>query len=195
MDLGRLSLNVRMLEGFRRHLEKHGCTTRGYPLWTADEDEICRKLCPDFATLQKEIPRRTRSAIVKRCLRLGLGRKTPHWTAAENKLFRKVYSKVSLDDLKASFPSRSYQSLRKRANKTGLSRPRALYKITGHHLIDDIRHECYKQHITMVDLDFYCQSGKYFAWHGWKRKIDYKKIAKAIETLGGRLTFRGPTPR
>jgi len=72
---------------------------------------------------------------------------------------------------------------------TGAKKP---YRPTGDALLDELRAECFRQNITMPDLDVIASGKGYFrdrAWGGARGYINMNRIVKAIRELGGTLSI------
>ncbi|WP_338531626.1 hypothetical protein [Nitratireductor thuwali] len=174
----------------RARIRRRGTTCQGYLLWTQAEDELCRSLYPDYAALQKSLPGRSYNSIRSRCRELGIQRKLPAWTAAEQSKLRRMYKTAPRAELAAAFPTRPERSLATMARRIGVQRPRSPYKPTGIPLLDELRAECRRQNINMVDLDQYTRGKSYFtqkSWRGRRRAIRYDLIVRGILELGGKI--------
>lgn len=193
MSLARASSYANLASRMRAQCRARGTNWSGHPLWTEAEDETCRKLHPDYQALETALPRRTRCAIRFRCQFLGLTSPAKFWTGDEQSRLRKLYRTSTSEELKAAFPDRSRISLEHRAKKIGIVRARQPYRPTREQLLDELRAECFRQNITMPDLDVIANGKGYFkrkAWAGPHGCIDMNRIVKAIRELGGKISVR-----
>ncbi len=193
MYLAEASRYARQSAQLRFQIRKRGYTTLGYPLWTAEEDEICRQLYPDYSALQKALPRRSKCAIKSRCCNLGIVRKVHVWTAAELAKFKRLYKSASTDEILTTFPHLSKDTMWSMAGFYKVGRPKQPYARTGNYLLDGLRDECKRQGITMPELDEFVGSKRYFRWKGWsgsRGSIKYGHIVRGIHELGGRLEIK-----
>ena len=193
MSLARASKYANLASRMRAQCHARGANWSGDALWTEAEDAICRKLHPDYEALQIALPRRTLCAIRFRCRVLQLTSPAKFWTGDEQSRLRKMYRTSTSDELKAAFPDRSRGSLEHRAMKIGIVRARRPYRPTRDLLLDELRAECFRQNITMPDLDVIANGKGYFkrkAWGGPHGCIDMNRIVKAIRELGGKISVR-----
>ncbi|MBZ9909017.1 hypothetical protein LB557_23695 [Mesorhizobium sp. BR115XR7A] len=174
-------------ERLRRQIHQRGFTLLGQKLWIPKEDEICRSLYPDYLAMAKALPHRSRKAIEHRCSVLGIvHRRINVWTAKRDTLFRKMYRTSSTQELRDAFPEMTMKQIWRRGCKCKLSRPRKRpYRTTGNLLLDELREECWRQNISMPDLDEFARSGRYFRRRSWRSGLNYKHILRAINELGG----------
>ncbi|SDA40415.1 hypothetical protein [Mesorhizobium qingshengii] len=176
----------------RRRIAMRGVVPNGASVWSEAEDATCRRLHPDYATLVKALPSRTRRAIQMRCGILGLCAGSTPWTGKERTQFRKMYASTPREQLLQAFPNRTQRSLERQAARMGLLRAKPGYKPTGNELLDQLREQCFRQKITMVDLDTFANTKRYFTgkcWRGNRGTYNYRAILQCIKALGGRLTI------
>ncbi|MER9574925.1 hypothetical protein NKI78_04630 [Mesorhizobium sp. M0400] len=174
----------------RRRIEVRGTAPNGGLIWGDAENLVCRKLYPDYQALRKALPHRTLQAIREHCRYIGIAATMEAWTCLEVSKLRKLYKAVSRKELLAEFPNRSAKSLMNKAQKLKLKRYRTAYLPTGDQLLDSLREECFRQKITMPDLDVFSQARGYFGnrnWGGTTRYFNYDRIVRGIYALGGTL--------
>ncbi len=191
MSLARASQYANLASRMRAVMRARGTTCQGYPLWTDEEDDICRRFYPDYKALVAKLPRRTCRAIHFRCGVLNLTNAIRPWTGEEQSRLRRMYRSSSKGELKAAFPHRTTWSLTHRANKMRVYRAKQPYRPSGDDLLDELRAECFRRKITMPDLDVIANGRGYFrrkAWGGQRGRIDMRRIVKAIRELGGKIT-------
>ncbi len=191
MSLARASQYANLASRMRAVTRTRGTNCQGFPLWTDEEDNICRRLYPDYKALVMELPRRTYRAIQLRCGLLKLTNPARPWTGEELSRLRRMYRSSTKGELKAAFPHRSAFSLTHRANKIRIYRTKRPYQPTGEHILDELRAECFRRNITMPDLDEIANARGYFrrkAWRGQRGTIDMNPIMKAVRELGGKIT-------
>jgi hypothetical protein len=163
-----------------------GYTQWGAKLWTAEEDETCRRLAHDRPALAKALSHRTPIAIGERVRRLGLGAKLHWWTGAELARLRKFYLTASPEELRAAFPNVSDKSLHNAAWRLRLFRPKKPYKPTGDPLLDQIRQRCLDLDISLAAL---CRAvgNKDFLKLHQKRGRRRAALTRALNALDGEL--------
>ncbi|MER8644666.1 hypothetical protein [Mesorhizobium sp. M1252] len=179
-------------EKTRRRIQKQGVTCRGYKLWTDAEDGICRDGYPDYAAISRALPHRSRCAIKSRCVSIGIT-KSSTWTAKRDTLFRKLYRTATTKVLYEAFPEMESRAIFDRGSQQKLSRPRKPYETTGIGLLDTLREECWRQNISMADLDEFANAKRYFKdkrWRGKRGTANYNCIVRAIHELGGTLSVQ-----
>lgn len=178
----------------RARIRREGQNCNGHRIWTKPEDDACRKAYPNYEAMLKELPHRTRSALESRCGVLGIRKPVHQWTGSEDTQFRKMYrAGASVEEICEAFPHMQREDVWRRAYKAKLSRPRKRYLPTGTALLDELREECWRQHITMVDLDQFARSGRYFdakRWRGQRGRIKYDYIVRGIHELGGTISIK-----
>ncbi|RUU07919.1 hypothetical protein EOD10_30320 [Mesorhizobium sp. M7A.T.Ca.TU.009.01.3.2] len=169
-------------------------TCQGDKLWTDPEDQICRDSYPDYAAIQRALPHRSRAAIKTRCGKIGIRKiRTNQWTAKRDTLFRKLYRTATTKDLYQAFPEMDSEAIFDRGSEQRLSRPRKPYAKTGIDLLDRLREECWRQNITMVDIDEFANAKRYFVdkrWRGDRGAANYNHIVRAIHELGGTISVQ-----
>lgn len=177
-------------ERARRKMHRSGFTPRGYRIWTPAEDELCRRHHPDYDTLEKALPHRTRAALICRCGYLGITRAPRHFTAKDYSDLRRMYGVADRSTLADRFSGRSPKTLGKLARSLGLKRPRPAYRPTGYYLLDELRSRTLAEDLYMTHLDEFAGSGRYFSTQQWqgKKRVRYDHVIRAIHELGGRLS-------
>ena len=166
--------------------------------WTEGEWQAIRDLYPDYAAIRKVLAHRSWKAIKSQMRNLGIAtakHKAQMWTAAEVAKLRKLYPKVSLDELKAAFPNRTLRQIHTQGSSQRLSRPKRQLMSTGIPLLDSIRERACALNYSLGDLDRLACTGNYFAANehnkpskGQRSNRGYVKMALAVKALGGTLT-------
>lgn len=192
MQLSRPAFYARASARMRDTVRRRGTTCQGYILWTEAEDEICRRLHPDYSALLAALPGRTKGAVKRRCGSLGVTKKLHPWTGKEISDFRRIYPTAPAEELRERFDRRTRQAIEARAQSLGVRRAKPQYVPTGNYLLDALRSRCHEQGLTMRDLDEFVGRRKYFSrthWRGRRGYINYNAIAAAIHEIGGRLSI------
>lgn len=175
-------------ERARDRIRRQGCTAQGYPLWTEEEDDLCRKLHHDRKALKKALKRRTMPAIENRCMRLGLRVKHLHWwTAAEISKLRRMYPTATWEELLAAFPGLSCHGITQAALKRNIRRARKPYKPTGDMLIDQLKGRCFELGVTVAALEAAVGQKGFLAGYT-KSSPKRADLGKALSVLDGQLT-------
>jgi len=171
----------------RRKMARTGTNFAGHKLWTNEEDAMCRSTFPDFAATEKALPHRTRCAILGRCRALGLriGHVKP-FTAREQSAFRHDYQTMEWSALLEKYNHRTAAAIKTKARSLGIRRPRKPLKTLGDELLDATRNECFRQKLSMSDLDEFVGSKPYFRYCQVRRP-NYAHIVRAIRELGGTI--------
>lgn len=188
MQLARASQYANAAARMRAITLARGTSCQGYPLWTEAEDDICRKFYPDYDALISVLPRRTRCAVKTRCVMLKITNQKRPWTGTERSRLRKMYRMSSREELRTAFPDRSHGSLTEKAREIGVCRAKQPYVPTGDPLLDELRSECFRQKISMPDLDVIARARSYFkqkSWRGLRGCLKMNIIVRAIRELGG----------
>lgn len=192
MNFARASAYANTAARMRALTRARGVTSLGHALWTEEEDEICRRLYPDYVKLRAALTGRSCYAIQSRCRELKVAKRCPPWTGADIAKLRKLYPTSSWDCLKAAFPHRGPIGIRDRAHALGVYRKKPAYAPTGDSVLDELRAECLRQKISMCDLEIIANGKGYFVnkgWRGARGSINMNRIAKAVRELGGTLTI------
>jgi hypothetical protein len=179
------SIRSRALAKKRGYMNVHG---RAWPLWTAEEDEMVRKLCPDYMALRKKLPGRTHYAIQMRTRTLGVSKHIHTWTGAEIARLRRLWSSADKNTILAAFPGLSWPKIRSTAKRRKFYRPERSFQPTGNSLLDQVRARCRYLKYTMRDLDALARTGNYFTRLDWKHGHQIAKVAKAAKALGGKIS-------
>lgn len=184
MDIRRLARNAAAAQSLRRWRELSSAD-----LWKPEDDEVFRRLYPDYGALRKAFPSRSYRAIQGHASRLGIAAKRHRWTAAELSRLRRLYQSASREDVLAAFPGMGWKQIKARAEHAGLHRPRRPYCPTGHAILDDIRSRCFELRYSMVDLDEMARTKQYFTKAGWMRtqRIKAQPVVRAVDALDGSL--------
>ncbi|ESX32858.1 hypothetical protein NKH47_17675 [Mesorhizobium sp. M1060] len=175
-------------------LRQRGENWLGRRLWTALEDDICHSEYPNYTAMAKKLPHRTHCALKNHCLQLGICKPRPQWLANQDTQFRKMYKAgSSMDELRRAFPHLSRVQIWNRASHCRLYRPKKKYSPTGIDLLDHLRSECARRHVTMADLDHFAKAKRYFTqrlWRGERGFVDFNYIVRGIHELGGTLSVQ-----
>jgi hypothetical protein len=135
------------------------------------------------------LPTRTREAIRAKCRYPQEHRERHIWKGREIALLRKLYAKGDWGELRKAFPFASDAMVRAAAKTNGIQGAKS-YKLSGLHLIDELRERCLLMEISMPMLDTMSGTGRYFTRSGWLgAKPNYKAIDKAIKALGGEISI------
>ena len=177
----------------RKHMTLTGRALNGERLWTADEDDVIRKLEGNLDQITEALPDRTRMAIRRRRIKLGLKSKTQvEWSAEDISKLRKLYPHAPREEICAKFPNRNWGSIKRTASYHGFSRRRRL-KPTGIPEMDMVRNRCFEIRWSMQDLDEEAGTGGFFYNHNWTKASErqtFWAFAQAVEALGGRLLIK-----
>jgi hypothetical protein len=117
------------------------------------------------------------------------------WTGQEQMKLRKLYRTGDRSELIEALPGRTFRAIEHRARALRVCRAKKPYKATKDPLLDELRAECFRQGITMPDLDVIADAKGYFhriAWRGPHGCIDMRRIVKAIRELGGEIRVEWP---
>lgn len=181
---------VLQLERNRRKMARLGLNLNRKKLWTEEELDVVRSFSNEPLILNQRLPHRTPKAIAHKRLIMGLTKTLHLWTPAEVSRLRKLYGTAPAEELYAAFPDRPREIVRQSAQYRGFRRPRKPYKIVGIDIVDTIRRRCFECRLTMSDLDAMAGSKFFFRCHGWKRALNYRYLASAIEALDGKIVVR-----
>ena len=190
MYLSQFNDHTKAAQRLRDRIKQLGTTLDGKRLWTDEEDDMCRRLYPDYVAMSRSIPDRTKPALKSRCRDLAITRSRNHFTARDIKTMRAAYPSLDMPALLKLMPGRTAAVLHAKASDMGLTRPKPQYKPTGNYLLDALRQRCFEEGYTMSDLDEYVKKDRYFRrrhWCGPRGVISYTHIVRAIHELGGRL--------
>lgn len=193
MSLAYHARNAILAERLRIAIQKSGMVG-GHSLWTDAEREIIRSLAPDYDSIAKLLPNRSRKSIRHQASRLGFARRMHLWTGAELAKLRKLYPTARKEVICAEFPHSPWGNIAQVANYHGFRRARKPYKPTGNESIDGLLVKCMEANLRYLDLDKICRSKSYFQRANWRyQKPNYNRIVKAIEYLEGKISVHWPT--
>ncbi|WP_140426965.1 hypothetical protein [Ensifer aridi] len=194
MSLAFFARNARSAERARQRMQREGVTMSGARLWTGEENAVLRQCFPNNEIMMQALPHRTRVAIRLQCRKLGLTTSRHSWMASEISLLRRLYSRASKQEVMAAFPGRSWSSIQKCANYYGFRRDRKPYVKLGVDALDALRQKCFECNMVMRDLDEIVGSKAYFRKANWLANggVDHKRVAKAVEALGGKIVAVWP---
>ncbi len=190
MDIRRLARNAAAAQSLRRQRELSSAD-----LWQPEDDDLLRRLYPDYDALRKAFPGRSYRAIQGHVSRLGIAAKRHRWTSAELSRLRRLYQSASRQEVLAAFPEMGWKQIKARAEHAGLRRPRRPYCPTGHAILDDIRSRCFELRYSMVDLDQMAKTNHYFTKALWAnaRVVKAQPVVRAVDALDGSLLVRWRT--
>ncbi|TGE89206.1 hypothetical protein C9418_12735 [Rhizobium sp. SEMIA 4032] len=192
MSLAYFAQNARSAERMRERIRRSGMVA-GKSLWTDAEREIIRTLAPDYNSIAKLLPNRTRKAIRQQASQLGSARNMHIWTGAELAKLRKLYPSAESAQICAVFPHSPWENIKKVARYHGFRRARKPYKPIGNPPIDGLLLKCVEANLRYEDLDKICRSKTYFKGSSWRyQKPNYNRFLKAIEYLEGRISVSWP---
>jgi hypothetical protein len=170
----------------KERIAKADFTISGAPLWTPDEDALCRQLFLDRPALKKALKRRTTRAIDHRCIRLGLSTKLHWWTDDEIATLRRLYPAGSWDELHQAFPGVTRACIRQMAHLHRISRRRKPYKMTGDLLVDQFKQRCFELRLTLRELNEAAGNTDFLRLHR-ERSRRRASLTKALNVLSGEL--------
>ncbi|MEP7452806.1 hypothetical protein [Phyllobacterium sp. SB3] len=177
----------------RQRMRRNGFTMNGHKLWSDDEREFITKLFPDIDAICKQLPHRTRVAVLDQCRKMNFRRHIHFWTAAEISKLRRMYPAASKEDICSIFSHSTWINIRQVARYHGMRRDRKPYKKTGIVPLDQVRDKCFDIRWTMVDLDQASRTKSYFQKSNWiGKRLNYKALGKAVRALDGRLRVEWP---
>ncbi|AWM23463.1 hypothetical protein AOX55_0000178 [Sinorhizobium fredii CCBAU 25509] len=173
----------------RRRIQREGVTMSGSIVWTEAEIQILYQI-PSNLQAHERLPHRTIKAIEHQRRKQSLSRQIHWWTAAEISKLRRMYPRCSKEEICATFPHATWNSIKHAALRHSFRREKPPYKPTGHPAIDQIREKCYAIGWSLVDLDLEAKTRRYFA-HGCLRSKgpNYKAIHRALNVLQGRISI------
>ena len=192
MSLAYYAQNARSAQRMRERIRRSGMVA-GKSLWTDAEREIIRTLAPDYNSIAKLLPDRTRKAVRQQASQLGSARKMHIWTGAELTKLRKLYPTAHREIICNEFPHSPWGNIKQVARYHGFRRARKAYKLTGNESIDGLLKKCFEANLRYLDLDKICRSKSYFQHANWRhQKPNYNRIVKAIEYQEGRISVSWP---
>jgi hypothetical protein len=99
---------------------------------------------------------------------------------------------MPIGDIRALFPGKTARQIWHRAAHSGWCRPRKPPKATGLKPDDDVKARAFAYRLTARDLADLSATGRYFL----KRpaQTNWKKINRAVEVLGGRMSIMWRDP-
>lgn len=173
----------------RLYMKRTGKTPWGDMLWTKEEDDLVRKLHPDFKAMKKVLRRRTRAAIQARSCKLGITKKYRRWTALEASRLRKLYPRSSHTEMRAALSGLTWPQIKAQARYCKLHRDRKPFKQTGHQGLDMIRKYAFCLNLSMADLDKMARTRDYFQKAKWlvRGVPSDKALGRAVKALGGEM--------
>ncbi|WP_150129938.1 SANT/Myb-like DNA-binding domain-containing protein [Sinorhizobium sp. RAC02] len=186
MSLAYFARNVASGERARKKMRREGVNMSGDKLWSAVEDELIKRLYPNYVAILTELPHRTYSACRTRARTLGVVKERPPYTAKELSIVRRLYPAGDREKLLALLPGRTWDQVGDLAKRHGIRRAPKLFKPTGVVVLDQIRARCRELNYTMPDLDKMIRSKGYFKKANWcKGHIHHRDIGRAVSALFG----------
>lgn len=190
MDVLYLARNAAIAERQRALVRRRGRSWNGYPLWSAREIEILRRLYPDFKALKKALPGRTKYAVKLRARKVGVARPNHKWTTTEISRLRKLCTQgADRSEIDNAFPTIAWPVIQAQIGAHRFQKPKRKLKPSGNAVVDAIRERAVSEGISMVELDEMAGSGSkgYFRHCFSYRYPNGRCLMKAVEELGGRL--------
>jgi hypothetical protein len=187
----RRAIQVRAVKAAAEKVRREGQTGRGDRLWD-DDDDVLRRIFPDFDALERLMPYRSLAAIKARARKIGLYQKDEYkiWKCTDVHKLRSAYQRGGLREALAAFPECQDWQIRGRVAYYGIRHTRPL-KPQGIPLIDALRQRARDLGLSMEDLDHLAGGGFYFRSSGWTQgisgKVTERKILRVMRALGGRL--------
>lgn len=167
----------------RAYMARTGLTYSGQRLWTPKEISALR-LYPDYRTLVRALPGRTRKAIESKVWRCGLAKPLRVWSEAEFRVMKRPYVQgVPMAAILSLLPGKTAQQVWSKASSRGIRRPRRLLKLTGFAPVDAVRRRAFDLHISMTDLDVMAGRRSYFKP---PRRTDWSAVQQVLPHLGGK---------
>lgn len=174
----------------REWMRRHGTTLSGQPLWSELEIALLREHYPDYATLVRLLPHRTRKAIEMKVAKLGLARPLRIWADGEVRRFKPPYQDgTSVTNILPLLNQKSANQLYAAAWKRQISRPRRRPKLVGIPILDSVRQRAFDMNISLRELDEATGQKKYFSH---PTSIRWTAVERAIRVLGGKFVVRWP---
>jgi len=171
----------------RAYMGRTGLTYSGQRLWTPKEISALR-LYPDYRTLVRALPGRSRKAIEDKVWRCGLARTLRVWSEAEFRIMKRLYVQgAPTAAILNLLPDKTAQQVWSKASSRGIRRPRRLPKSTGFAPVDAVRRRAFDLHILMTDLDIMAGRRGYFQS---PRRTDWRAVQRVLPHLGGQAAVR-----
>jgi hypothetical protein len=129
----------------RAYMRHTGFTYAGQKLWTEAEERLVLLHHPDYDTLVRLLPGRTRWAIQHRARKLGVAKDRRVWSEWEERVMRPAYSRGDpIDDIAALLDGKTKEQIWAKASKRKIRRPRRRPKLLDLPVIDDIRQRAFE---------------------------------------------------
>ncbi len=174
----------------REWMRRHGTTPAGHPLWSEAEVALLYLHYPDYKTLVRLLPRRTRKAIELKVAKIGLARPLRIWSAGEVRGFKPPYRDgTAVSEILPILNQKTADQLYAAASRRRIRRPRRRPKMLGVPVLDSIRQRAFDLNIPLRELDDATGQKHYF---GSPRCIRWKAVARAMKTLGGTPVAKWP---
>ena len=174
----------------REWMRRHGRTPAGQLLWSDAEVALLYEHYPDYATLVRLLPHRTRKAIGLKVAKLGLAGPLKVWADDEVFRFKPPYrGGVPVAEILPLLNQKTTTQLYGAAWKRRIRRPRRRPKLVGVPILDSIRQRAFDMNITLTELDEATGVKGYFTS---PRSLRWRPILKAIDILGGKAVVRWP---
>jgi len=157
--------------------------------WSASEYKIVMQLYPDYQEMMSRLPHRSLQQLKSFASCYGITKKRHTWKTTELKeLKHKWEAGIPLQDIADHFGFCTVQQLKGVARHYKYFRPKSPLKPCGNSAIDAIRAKCDELGYSMVDLDEWCKSKRYWAQRACMGHQVWQHIHKAAQVLGGELT-------
>jgi len=154
--------------------------------WSPQEDEIVRRLYPDYQEIQRHLKKRSYYAIRARAriLRVATGRHI--WTNRDITRLRSLYLQGATQaEAAAEFPHLNKNQICGKARHIRLVRARRNPYKLGISSLDTVRKQATTQGLSWRQLDKLAKTGRYF--QKTIRREDWTHLARAVEKLGGTI--------
>lgn len=173
-------------------MRRHGRTPKGHRLWAPDEDEIVRRLYPDYRALELALPHRTRKALEMHVAWLGIAPPRRIWADWEVVFTKPRYrSGLPIAELVGGLTEKTPKQVWRKASSMGWRRPRRPPLPTGHTLFDAVRSRAHELNIALSELGESLGSRR--ALTGG-RPPSLRRLARAVVLLDGALTTASTPP-
>lgn len=187
MNLAWLTRGAASAERARRQMERRGVTPNGYPLWKPPEVATVLDYHPSYQVIFALL-NRTKPAIYSKASRLGVAkRRTPPLSDNEILRLRKIYPTGTRTEIEAAFPGRTYAAIVRAANSRKIYRAKKPPLLTGNRLLDQVLARAQRDGYTMMDLDGFARSKRYFRQRRWRSKPNEVAHCLAARAMGGVL--------
>lgn len=179
---------LRLADWQARHMRLHGVTASGDKAWTDQEVEVLHAISHDRECLYAALPWRSRKAVDNKLGRCGLLPPRRVWQEGQWGTAKPLYRRGdSVREVIAPAVMKEPKQVWAKASKAGVRRPRRPPKDTPWPLVNEVRTQAFRLHLTMTDLDELAGTGSYFRR---PKRLNYRAIKKAMSVMGGRFVLR-----